>query len=80
MLKSPLQKIVTGGVLLAIAFVISGVVELILEKTYPVPPTTEFSRLAFHNGLPNNCLLDLDLKQEGFDNPFPFPKGIVGKY
>ncbi|XP_059084660.1 peptide transporter family 1-like isoform X2 [Tigriopus californicus] len=78
MLKSPLQKIVTGGCLLAVAFVISGVVELILEKTYPVPPTSEFSRLAFHNGLPENCLLQFDLQQVGKDEPIQFPKNISG--
>eukprot|EP00094_Tigriopus_californicus_P007929 TCALIF_07633-PA protein Name:"Similar to Slc15a1 Solute carrier family 15 member 1 (Rattus norvegicus)" AED:0.21 eAED:0.21 QI:166/0.07/0.07/0.78/0.92/0.85/14/0/789 len=80
MLKSPLQKIVTGGCLLAVAFVISGVVELILEKTYPVPPTSEFSRLAFHNGLPENCLLQFDLQQVGKDEPIQFPKNISGWY
>jgi hypothetical protein len=33
-----LQKIITGGVLLAISFLMTGGIELALEKTYAHPP------------------------------------------
>eukprot|EP00095_Tigriopus_kingsejongensis_P000412 maker-scaffold19_size710362-snap-gene-5.13 protein:Tk00412 transcript:maker-scaffold19_size710362-snap-gene-5.13-mRNA-1 annotation:"peptide transporter family 1-like isoform x2" len=77
LLKSPLQKIVTGGCLLAVAFVVSGVVELILEKTYPVPPTAEFARLGFHNGLPDLCQINIKLTQPNLDNPYTFEADIL---
>ena len=59
MLKTPLQKIITGGTLVAIAFVVSGCVELVLEKTYPHPPEEKQARLAFHNSYGPNCLADV---------------------
>ncbi|CAG7826433.1 unnamed protein product, partial [Allacma fusca] len=34
-MKKPLQRMVVGGTFVAIAFIVSGIVELQLEKTYP---------------------------------------------
>lgn len=61
LLRTPLQKIVTGGTLLAFAFCISGVLELFLEKTYPHPPGSDTARLAFHNSI-DDCKLDIEIE------------------
>ncbi|CRK92335.1 CLUMA_CG005856, isoform A [Clunio marinus] len=37
-LRRPLQKLAAGGILAGVAFLVSGLVELQLEKTYPVFP------------------------------------------
>ena len=51
------------------SFIISGIVELILEDTYPHPPgkisKDEYSvRFAVHNGLPENCILNMTVSQD----------------
>lgn len=51
-IKRPLQKLTTGGILASIAFLISGFVELELQKTYPVLPTENEGQLRIFNGLP----------------------------
>jgi len=68
LLRTPLQKIITGGVLVAISFVVSALVELKLEDTYPTPPEDEEARLNFHNGLAD-CTLDIQLID--FSRPLP---------
>jgi len=60
-LTTPLQKIITGGMLVAIAFVVSALVELKLEDTYPTPPEDEEGRVSYHNGLTDcsvNVIMD----------------------
>lgn len=49
-LRRPLQKLAAGGILAAIAFTISGLVELRLEKTYPVFPQPNESQVRIFNG------------------------------
>lgn len=51
-ISRPLQKLTCGGILAGIAFVISGLVEFQLEKTYPVLPGAGEAQLRFFNGLP----------------------------
>lgn len=51
-ISRPLQKLTCGGILAGIAFVISGLVEFQLEKTYPVLPRAGEAQLRFFNGLP----------------------------
>lgn len=48
-LKKPLQRLVMGGVFAGLAFVISGFVEIELQKTYPVELETGQSHLNFVN-------------------------------
>ncbi|KAH8415429.1 hypothetical protein KR222_011805, partial [Zaprionus bogoriensis] len=48
-IRRPLQKLTMGGILAGIAFVISGIVELNLEKTYPVLPSSQTSQLRVFN-------------------------------
>lgn len=52
-IKRPLQKLGIGGVLAAVAFVISAVVELQLQDTYAVLPQNGEAQLRIFNGL--NC-------------------------
>lgn len=52
-LRRPLQKLAAGGILAGIAFMVSGFVELQLEKTYPVFPQANEAQVRFYNGL--NC-------------------------
>ncbi|XP_016942422.2 peptide transporter family 1 isoform X1 [Drosophila suzukii] len=52
-ISRPLQKLTMGGILAGIAFIISGVVELNLEKTYPDLPYSQNIQLRIFN--PENC-------------------------
>ena len=66
MLTKPLQKIATGMFVIASSFVVATVVEIVLEKTYPAVPgeaggSMFTSRLAFHNALPAECNLALNV-------------------
>jgi solute carrier family 15 oligopeptide transporter 1 len=56
-LRRPLQKLATGGILAGIAFMISGFVELELEKTYPIFPSPNESQIRIFNGVP--CSFEL---------------------
>lgn len=53
-IQRPLQKLAFGGVLAGIAFVVSGLVELQLEKTYPVFPEPTESQVRIFNGMSCN--------------------------
>ena len=48
---TPLQRMATGGFLACIAFVISGCLELQLQKTYPVLPGPNQMVFGVYNGL-----------------------------
>ncbi|KAH8387298.1 hypothetical protein KR093_006092, partial [Drosophila rubida] len=52
-IRRPLQKLTMGGILAGIAFIISGIVELNLEKTYPVLPYSHNTQLRVFNT--ENC-------------------------
>lgn len=56
-IRRPLQKLTAGGVLAGVAFLMSGFVELQLEKTYPVFPTPTESQMRIFNGVP--CTFEL---------------------
>lgn len=49
--RRPLQKLTLGGILAGVAFLCSAIVELQLEKTYPVLPGVGQSQLRIFNGL-----------------------------
>lgn len=53
-IRRPLQKLASGGILAGIAFLVSGFVELHLEKTYPVFPQPTESQIRIYNGLSCN--------------------------
>ncbi|XP_064556405.1 peptide transporter family 1 [Drosophila montana] len=48
-IRRPLQKLTMGGILAGIAFIISGIVELNLEKTYPALPYSWNAQLRVFN-------------------------------
>ncbi|XP_064091461.1 solute carrier family 15 member 2-like isoform X2 [Macrobrachium nipponense] len=52
LLKRQLPRMFVGGLLAGIAFVVSGMLELKLESTYPVPVGQGEARLSFINTLP----------------------------
>ncbi|XP_068139685.1 peptide transporter family 1 [Drosophila tropicalis] len=52
-IRRPLQKLTMGGILAGVAFIISGVVELSLEKTYPTLPSAQNVHLRVFNA--ENC-------------------------
>ncbi|KAG5684402.1 hypothetical protein PVAND_013637 [Polypedilum vanderplanki] len=56
-IKRPLQKLTVGGLLAAIAFIISGFVEIQLEKTYPSYPSIHESQMRVFNGIP--CIFEM---------------------
>jgi len=51
LLKTPLQRVVTGCFLCGLSFVISGVLELELRKGYPDLPKDGQTKILLHNGL-----------------------------
>jgi len=51
LLKTPLQRVVTGCFLCGLSFVISGVLELELRKGYPELPKANQAKITLHNGL-----------------------------
>lgn len=56
-IKRPLQKLTFGGILAGVAFLISGFVELSLEKTYPVIPGSNEGQIRIFNGNPCNYMV-----------------------
>jgi solute carrier family 15 oligopeptide transporter 1 len=56
-IKRPLQKLTAGGLLAGIAFLISGFVEIQLEKTYPMLPAAHESQMRIFNGIP--CVFEM---------------------
>lgn len=60
-LRRPLQKLAAGGILAAVAFTISGFVELKLEKTYPVYPQPNESQVRIFNGVSCNYSISSSL-------------------
>lgn len=51
-IRRPLQKLTLGGILAGVAFVISALVEIQLEKTYPVIAGPGEAQIRIFNGLP----------------------------
>ena len=67
-LLTPLQRIGVGGLLAALAFVVSGVVELNLEPTYAKIPHKNLTQLNFINTLPCQVSIvsGIDLQETQF--------------
>ena len=58
-LKKPLQRMCFGGILCALSFVISGILELELQKTYAKIPATGLSDIHLMNNIP--CTVQISL-------------------
>lgn len=67
-IKRPLQKLTLGGILAGVAFMISGFVELKLEKTYAVIPGPSESQLRVFNGL--DCQFEFNTSVSAPANKF----------
>lgn len=70
-LKTPLQRIVTGGVLAAVAFLISACISLALESTYPVLPSEGNGQIRIYNTLP--C--DISVNAPELSSDFTISRG-----
>ncbi|KAK3921418.1 Peptide transporter family 1 [Frankliniella fusca] len=64
LLTRPLQKMATGGVLAAVAFIISAVLEIQLQAHYPVALSEGLAQARVFNGLP--CDVQLAYANETF--------------
>lgn len=62
--RRPLQKLTLGGVLAGVAFIISAILELQLQKTYPVIPGVGEAQLRIYNGL--GCETNFRLNNQDF--------------
>ena len=58
-LKKPLQRMIMGGILCALSFVISGILELKLQTTYAIIPAEDFSDLNMMSNIP--CPVEVKL-------------------
>merc|ERR1712223_1701875 len=63
LLTTPLQRIVAGGCLVALAFVTSGVLEIFLEKSYPDLPEEGKMHFTVYNGFDNCALGNVSMYQ-----------------
>ncbi|XP_015121524.1 peptide transporter family 1 isoform X2 [Diachasma alloeum] len=70
---TPLKKLTTGGILAAVAFILSALVELNLEASYPVLPMDGTAQLRIFN--PRNCTLPLVINNQSI---IMKPLGIWG--
>jgi len=68
-LRTPLQRIVTGCFLCGVAFVVSGILELELRKGYPVLAGEGEGKVILHNSLAANCNFEL-VNQEVSESSF----------
>ena len=58
-LKKPLQRMCFGGILCAVSFVVSGILELELQKTYAKIPAVRLSDVHLMNNIP--CSVQISL-------------------
>lgn len=88
-IRRPLQKLTLGGILAGIAFLVSGFVELELEKTYPILPHYGESQLRVFNTLECNYTATTNLPETNdftiesmnvFENKFVPVKGEYQLY
>ncbi|KAL6425606.1 hypothetical protein ACFW04_009623 [Cataglyphis niger] len=56
-INTPLKKLVVGGFLASVAFIAAGLVELELEKTYPILPSEGLAQIRIFNTM--NCPVTL---------------------
>ena len=68
-LRTPLQRIVTGCFLCGVAFVVSGILELELRKGYPVLGGEGEGKVILHNSLAADCNFEF-LNQEVSESSF----------
>lgn len=66
-IRRPLQKLTLGGILAGVAFVISGILELQLEKTYPVIAGPGEAQIRLFNGL--ECPITVQMNGESMIIP-----------
>ncbi|KAK0086568.1 hypothetical protein PV325_002972 [Microctonus aethiopoides] len=64
LINTPLKKLTTGGLLAGVAFIVSALLELQLEKTYPILPSDGLAQLRIFN--PRNCNITVDLDNQKF--------------
>uniref|UniRef100_A0A182IZF0 F-box domain-containing protein n=1 Tax=Anopheles atroparvus TaxID=41427 RepID=A0A182IZF0_ANOAO len=60
-IRRPLQKLSLGGLLAAVSFVMSGFVEIALDRTNAILPAAHESQLRVFNGLPCDYRFDTDI-------------------
>ncbi|XP_015171560.1 PREDICTED: peptide transporter family 1 isoform X2 [Polistes dominula] len=65
LLNTPLKKLTIGGLLAALSFVISAIVELQLEKTYPILPTEGVAQIRIFNTM--NCKIPIKINDKNYD-------------
>ncbi|KAG5683602.1 hypothetical protein PVAND_012875 [Polypedilum vanderplanki] len=70
-IRRPLQKMTLGGILAGVAFLCSMVLEIHLEKTYPLLPSSGESQLRMFNGGP--CAYEVTTNLEGNAAKFELP-------
>lgn len=73
-IKTALQKLTLGMVLCGIAFVMSGALELQVEKSYPVLPKLHEGQLRIYNGHP--CSFNIQTSIPHYDSITVMPMGL----
>lgn len=56
-LENPLHRMAIGGIVAGVAFLAAGILELVLEKTYPELPQQYHASLNFINTLPCDLMI-----------------------
>ncbi|GJQ78756.1 hypothetical protein Trydic_g2790 [Trypoxylus dichotomus] len=69
-LKTPLQRLVTGGLMAAVSFIISACISLALEGEMPAQPMTGIGHFRIYNTLPFDCNMTFNAPQLNSTNTF----------
>ncbi|KAL0113725.1 hypothetical protein PUN28_012687 [Cardiocondyla obscurior] len=59
-IDTPLKKLVVGGLLASVAFILAGIVEIEIEKTGPTLPTNGFAQIRIFNTM--DCDVNITIK------------------
>lgn len=79
-IRRPLQKITLGGILAGVSFVCSMIVEINLEKTYPVIPESGQAQIRIFNGVNCDYSLNLNLPEAVTNERLPPNSYFVRQY
>ncbi|XP_077280577.1 solute carrier family 15 member 2 isoform X2 [Temnothorax americanus] len=71
-IDTPLKKLVAGGFLASVAFIVAGIVEIQIENTYPTLPVKGYAQIRIFNTM--DCSVSIDMVDQGQIKIYPVNK------
>ncbi|TGZ35407.1 solute carrier family 15 member 2 isoform X1 [Temnothorax longispinosus] len=68
-IDTPLKKLVAGGFLASVAFIVAGIVEIQIESTYPTLPVKGSAQIRIFNTM--DCSVSIDIVDQGQIKIYP---------